>query len=236
LRGITITACTLVVLVAGLVMGAGGAERGGSQPPGRGLALVAGFAEPGAVAASGPPRAVVRGCASRISGGPRRRDGDTIVGPLRFSMQAYSRPRAWRQMVRDGQWLKSVARLRAGGQVMLVVPSEQRPWMRLAYAPRPGGVAAVTLRACRHRRSLAARRRECVWAEGTVGPPGPIRDDHTACRTGPTFFSGGFEIDYDEAPRQGRCAELIVWVRGEEEPHRVRLLRTEPGECASDPA
>lgn len=71
----------------------------------------------------------------------------------------------------------------------------------------------------------------CVWAEGISGPPGSIRGDYTACRTGPTFFNGGFEIDYDEAPQQGRCAELIAWVKGEGEPRRVRLLRVEPGEC-----
>lgn len=64
-----------------------------------------------------------------------------------------------------------------------------------------------------------------------MGPPGSIRGDCTACRTGPTFFNGGFEIEYDEAPQQGRCAELIAWVKGEGEPRRVRLLRVEPGEC-----
>jgi hypothetical protein len=138
-----------------------------------------------------------------------RRGGDTIVGPLRFNMQGYS---------------------------PLLVPLEQRSWMRLAYAHRRRGTAAVTLRACRHRRSRAAQRRECRWAEGVL--PGSAKDDYTACRSGATFFSGGFEIDYDDAPRQGRCAELIVWVKGEQEPERVRLLRvaheTIPGEiCAS---
>jgi hypothetical protein len=185
---------------------------------------------------SDAPRAVVRGCAERIGGASPRRDGDTVVGPLRFNMRSYSRPRAWRQMVESGQWLKAVARVRAGARVTLVVPPGQRSWMRLAYAHRRGGAAAVTLRACRHRRSPAARRRECVWAEGVTGPPGQVRDDYTACRTGPTFFSGGFDIDYGEAPKQGRCAELIVRVEGEKEPHRVRLLHVEPGECAADPA
>lgn len=235
MRGIWITACTLV-LVGGVAIATDRDERGASTPPEGGQPLMAGFGEPGLIAASKPPRAVVRGCASRISGGPQRRDGDTVIGPLRFNMQGYSPLRAWRRMVRDGQWLKSVARVRAGAQVTLVVPPEQRPWMRLAYAHRRGGVAAVTLRACRHRRSRAGRRRECVWAEGPSGPPGSTRDDYTACRSGPTFFSGGFEIDYAEAPQQGRCAELIVWVNGEQEPHRVRLLRVEPGECASDSA
>jgi hypothetical protein len=183
MRVITITACTLVVLVGGVAIAADGGEGRPSPPPIGGQPLMAGFAQPGPTAGSRPPRAVVRGCASRISGGPSRRDGDTIVGPLRFNMQGYSPPHVWRRLVREGQWLKSVARLRAGAQVTLVVPPEQRPWMRLAYAQRRGGVAAVTLRACRHRRSRAARRRECVWA------------DYTACRSGPTSFSGGFEID-----------------------------------------
>lgn len=236
MRRIRITACTLVVLVGGVAIAVDGAEWGASTALEGGQPLMAGFAEPDPAAGSQPPRAVVRGCASRISGGPGRRGGDTIVGPLRFNMQGYSPLRAWRRLVRDGQWLKSVARLRAGAQVTLVVPPEQRPWMRLAYAHRRGGVAAVTLRACRHRRSRAARRRECVWAEGVAGPRGWVGGDYTACRSGPTFFSGGFEIDYDEAPQQGRCAELIVWVKGEQEPHRLRLLRVEPGECASDSA
>ena len=219
MRRFTITACTLVVLVGGvaIVTAIDRDERSASTPPEGGQPTMAGFAE--------PPKAVVRGCAARISGDSiPRDDGDTIIGPLRFNMQPYSPLPVWRRLVRDGQWMKSVARVRAGGQVTLVVPPEQRPWMRLAYAHRRGGKAAVTLRACRHRRSRAARRRECVWT------------DYTACRSGPTFFSGGFEIDYAEAPQQGRCAELIVWVKGEQEPHRVRLLAVEPGECPSDSA
>jgi len=237
MRGIRITACTLVVVVVGgVAIATDRDERGASTPPEGGQPLMAGFAEPAPIAGSQPPRAVVRGCASRISGGPSRRGGDTIIGPLRFNMRSYSPLREWRRLVRNGQWMKSVARLRAGAQVTLVVPPEQRPWMRLEYAQRRDGVAAVTLRACRHRRSRAARRQECVWAEGFVGPPGSVRGDYTACRSGPTFFSGGFEIDYAEAPQQGRCAELIVWVEGEQAPHRVRLLDVEPGECAGDPA
>ena len=174
MRAFWITACTLVVLGGGvaIVTPAGRDERRASTPPEGGQLVMAGLAEPGRVAESQPPRAVVRGCAARISGGAQRRDSDTIIGPLRFNMHLYSPLRAWRRQVRSGQWLKSPARLRAGAQVTLVVPPEQRAWMRLAYAHRRGGAAAVTLRACRHRRSRAARRRECVWAEGVVGSPG----------------------------------------------------------------
>jgi hypothetical protein len=225
MRAIRITACTLVVLVGGVAIATERDERGAATAPKGGQRLMAGFAEPEPIAGSQPPQAEVRGCAARIDGaGESERPGATIIGPLRFNMQGYSPLRVWRQMVRARQWLKSVALVRAGKQVTLEVPPEQRSWMRLAYAHRRGGDAAVTLRACRHRSSPAARRRECEWTE------------YTACRSGPTFFSGGFEIDYAEAPQQGRCAELIVWVKGERQPHRVRLLGIEPGECASDSA
>jgi hypothetical protein len=236
MSGIRITACMLAVLVGAVAIAAVADERGASTPPGGAEQLMAGVAESEPRAGSRPPRAVTLGCASRIDGGPGRRDGDTVIGPLRFNMQGYSPRRAWRRVVQSGQWMKSVARLRSGAQVTLEVPPEQGAWMRLRYAQRRDGVAAVTLRACRHRRSRAARRRECVWAEGLAGPPGAVRGDYTACRSGPTFFSGGFDIDYEEAPRQGRCAELIVWVKGERDPRRVRLLDVEPGECAADPA
>jgi hypothetical protein len=200
MRGITIIACALAACSAPALE---------TRP--------AGLTER---AASAPPPAPVRDCESRISGGSGRQAGETVVGPLRFDMRPYSPLPAWRRMVRSGDWLKSPTRLRAGRQVTLVVPPEQRDWMSLRYLHRRRGTAAVTLRACRHRRTPAARRRECVWAE------------YTACRSGPTHFSGGFEIDYANAPRQGRCAELIVWVEGEAKPHRLRLLGVEPGECA----
>ena len=232
MEGIRVTVFMLLVLVSVLAIATGRDERGVSTRTDGNRALLAGFTAPGVTAGSQPPRAGVRGCASRIGGGPRRRDDDTIIGPLRFNMGVYSPLHAWRRLVRDRQWMKSVARVRAGAQVTLQVPPEQRSWMRLRYAHRRGGAAAVTLRACRHSRSRAAQRRECEWAEGFVGPPGSVRGDYTACRSGPTFFNGGFEIEYEEAPLQGRCAELIVRVRGEQEPHRVRLLRVEPGECA----
>ena len=238
MRRIGITACALVVVVAGgVALATGRDERSASTAPDGGRQLMAGPPEPVPIAENEPPRAQVRGCVSRISGGVVRQDGDTIIGPLRFNMQSYSPRREWRRQVRSGQWLKSPARVRAGAQVTLVVPPEQRTWMRLRYAHGRDGVAAVTLRACRHRRSRAAQRRECRWAEGVAGPPGSVRSDYTACRSGPTFFSGGFEIDYAKAPQEGRCAELIVWVKGQQEPHRVRLVPpAEPGECPADPA
>ena len=235
MRRIGITACALVVIAGGVALATDRDEPGTSTAPEGGKPMMAGLAEPAPVAESEPPRAQVRGCASRISGGGMRQGGDTIVGPLRFNMQGYSPLREWRRLVREGEWLKIVARLRAGAQVTLEVPPEQRPWMRLRYAHHRGGTAAITLRACRHRRSRAAQRRECRWAEGVAGPPGSVRGDYTACRSGPTSFNGGFEIDYAKAPQQGRCADLIVWVKGRQEPHRVRLVPpADPGDCPAD--
>jgi hypothetical protein len=43
-----------------------------------------------------------------------------------------------------------------------------------------------------------------------------------ACRRKVTVFVGGFTVDYAQAPEQGRCAQLIVWVAGQAT--RVRLF------------
>jgi hypothetical protein len=236
MRGTKITACALILVAAGMAIAVDRDVQDASTTRGGGRYRMTGLLGPEPTAASQPPRAAIRGCASRIGGDARPPEGDTIAGPLRFNMSSYSPRREWRRLARSGQWLKSIAEVRAGRQVTLVVPTDQRAWMRLRYAHRENGVTAVTLRACRHRASRAAQRRECVWAEGVVGSPGSIRDDYTACRSGPTLFSGGFEIDYARAPDQGRCAQLIVWVKGEREPLRVPLLRTGAGECAGNPA
>lgn len=48
--------------------------------------------------------------------------------------------------------------------------------------------------------------------------------------SGNTAWSGGFEIDYANAPQQGRCARLIIRVRGRAEPIRRRLV-PKAGSC-----
>jgi hypothetical protein len=53
-----------------------------------------------------------------------------------------------------------------------------------------------------------------------------------ACRRRLTPFGGGFTIDYARAPRQGRCAELIVWVDGSDVPWRERLFAPGTRACA----
>jgi hypothetical protein len=174
------------------------------------------------VAAGRPAGAPELGCRDRITGAftqvgdkvtpfrfrfqPRH---DTRFGPLSLSGAAdYGRPGAWESLVREDSWPKTIALVRRGRTVTLEVPREQRSWMRLEYAHTAPAAHAVTLRGCRRRASRAAQRREC-------GP-----GSRATCTTGPTPFGGGFTIDYARAPRQGRCAELIVWVRGRAEPLR----------------
>jgi hypothetical protein len=116
--------------------------------------------------------------------------------------------------------IDSKARLRAGSQVTLVVPREQRRWMRLLYeSPFRRGEYAITLRACRRLKTLRAQRRECRW-----GPFG-------ACRRHHTEFDGGVAVDFANAPRRGLCGELIVWVKGKKRPLRERLFRPDPRAC-----
>jgi hypothetical protein len=181
-----------------------------------------------------PPAAVVLDCRDRITGawiirGGRRiaerwevdRRADTVIGPVAFSgATAAGRSAEWRWYVEADQWLKSIALVRAGEAVTLEVPAEQRGWMRMEYAHVRGSAHAVTLRGCRRRTSTAGRRRECG------------RGPRTTCWPRRTPFSGGFTIDYAHAPRQGRCAELIVWVAGRERPLRERLFSPPPEACA----
>jgi hypothetical protein len=110
--------------------------------------------------------------------------------------------------------MKSVAVLRPGARVTLVIPRTQRRWSRLGYGARSG---VITLQACRHLKSREARRRERGSREA-------------ACATDPTLFAGGFGVDFDHAPKRGRCAELIVWVQGMKRPLRERLFA--PRGCA----
>lgn len=171
--------------------------------------------------ASGPPDAFVIDCRDRISeaftevGGvtrpyrfrvrPRR---DTVIGPVAFSGALGYDDAVWDDLVRTDDWLKSIALVRRGTRVTLEVPPGQRAWMRLQYAH--SGAGAGSARAV----SLAGCRRPATRAECGSGP-------RTTCRSRVTPFSGGFEVDYARAPRQGRCAELIVWVDGN--PLRARL-------------
>ena len=89
--------------------------------------------------------------------------------------------------------------------------------MSVGYGGGAAFGSAVTLAGCRRVKGPKARRRECG---GNVSG---------TCQRHRTPFSGGFRIDYDAAPRQGRCAELLVTERGKRT-RRVQLFAA-PGEC-----
>lgn len=175
----------------------------------------------------------VRGCRERVEGGKivPNRTVDAVIGPVAFTRLPSSyRDQAARP---DSElkpyppvgmpFMKSIGVLRSGARVKLVVPRRQRPWMKVIYDyPDHEGRYAITLRACRRLRSRRAQRRECGW-----------RPD-LACRWRYTQFSGGFGVDFANAPRRGVCAELIVRVSGEMRPLREFLFDPEPGVCGAD--
>jgi hypothetical protein len=118
---------------------------------------------------------------------------------------------------------KLLALVESGVRATLVVPGPQRPWMQLFYSQRAdGGQHVISLQACRRFDSPEARARECGW----MGGP------RVACAWINTQFNGGVYIDFDNAPRAGRCAELIVRVRGGKH-FREHLFRPRPGACAA---
>jgi hypothetical protein len=137
-----------------------------------------------------------------------------------------ARPNSWRFLdpAVGMPAMKSIGVLRAGARVTLVVPRKQRRWLKAIYDyPDLKGAHAVTLQACNRLNSPRARRRECGW-----------RPD-LACRWRYTQFSGGFGLDFANAPRRGVCAELIIRVKGEPHPLRELLFDPEPGTCGGGP-
>jgi hypothetical protein len=183
---------------------------------------------------SRPPRpAEVRGCRLRAEGRPLTPDRaeDTTIGPITFTgfpaihRDYASRPETWRDSGMTG--VRSIALVRAGAQVTLVVPPEQRRWMRLLFWPGfRRRVEPLTLEACRRLKSQPAQQRECGWG----GRP-PSNPSNWACRSRYTQFSGGFGLYFENAPKRGLCAELIVRAKGERMPLREFLFDPEPGTC-----
>jgi hypothetical protein len=145
----------------------------------------------------------IPGAFTQVTGGPRieerfaiDRRRDLVMGPLGLSgMRTYDNA-AWDDMVRRDQWMKAIPKLRPGARVTIEIPRSQRAWMKIAHVGSN-----------RHRLTLQA----CTREEGESGP------------SGNTAWSGGFDIDYANAPRQGRCAMLTVRVKGRTKPIRKRL-------------
>jgi hypothetical protein len=176
-----------------------------------GLGIAAAGADPGPKAAAEQPAASVRTCEDRVEGGVirPRAPRDTVVGRIAwyrlhaaFDPDQQDRGRKYGYEVTP---MKALAIVRAGRRVTVVVPESQRSWLWLDY--RDSGSGWGTHRAvffpCPRRRSAEEQREDCGW--------GPV----DACRSGLTQFNGGIAIDYDAAPRSGRCARVIVRVRGE---------------------
>jgi hypothetical protein len=186
--------------------------------------------EAGRPAGSG---AGVRGCEDRIPSAFIIRNGrrtedkllvnrrrDRIVGPIAFrGFKHHPTERDWRATIRQRTWFKSVALVAPGARVTVVVPASQRRWSHLAYRHSARRAYTATLQACRWSRSAEERRRECGSASAR------------ACRSGPTAFSGGWIIDFARAPREGRCAQIIV--RAGARTYRQRLMRPAPRGCRS---
>ena len=115
------------------------------------------------------------------------------MGPLALSGLRSITQAEWKYYAARDQWLKSIPLPRPGRSVTIVVPRRQRGWMKIVH-----GGARLTLRGC-------ARGAEASGSSGN------------------TAWSGGLEIDYAKAPRQGRCARIIVRIPGREAVRR-RLL------------
>ena len=154
-----------------------------------------------AAAVAGPPDAVVRDCRDRITGAFTEAGG--VRRPYRFRV----RPR---HDTRIGP--VAFAGMREAGR-----PAEwdyyvrEDQWLKSIAMVRRG--ERVTL-------EVPAEQR--AWMHLEYG--GDRAVTLAACRNRLTPWSGGFTIDYARAPRQGRCAELIVWVDGEPAPRRKRLF------------
>ena len=149
--------------------------------------------------------APVLGCDDRIpsafrqmTGGPRieerfdiDRRSDRVFGPLAFSgLRDYVKQ--WDRMVEQDQWIKSIAVMRPGRRVTVIVPRRQRGWMKLTW----GNGYAATFKSCKR-------------GEGESGP------------SGNTAWSGGFEFDYAKAPKQGRCAKIRLRYDGRTRTRRL---------------
>jgi hypothetical protein len=177
-------------------------------------------------------RAGVRDCVQRVEGGKLSPQAgrDTLIGPVTFTWL----PAAYRSAARDRHRVtpeylpglrahpfKVLVLVAAGQEATLVVPREERAWLRLFYTRRRLGEHQVTLRACRRLASPAARRRECKWQSSF----------RSACNWTNTQFNGGIYVDFDDAPRLGRCAELLVrWDRGRRQVRRP-LFTSGSGAC-----
>jgi hypothetical protein len=155
----------------------------------------------GSAGVAQPPNAPVRDCGDRVRGAFTEVDG------VRRGYEFRVRPR---HDTRIGP--AAFTGMKAAGR-----PAEwayyvrEDQWLKSIAMVRRG--ERVTLEVPREQRS---------WMRLEYGARNAVT--LAACRNRLTAWTGGFTIDYARAPRQGRCAELIVWVANEDEPRREPLF------------
>ena len=161
-----------------------------------------------AAAAAGPPDAPVRDCGDRIRGGFTEVNG--VRRPYRYRVRPRHDTRigpvgfaGMRDAGRTAEWAYYV---------------REDQWLKSIAMVRRG-----------ERVTLEVPREQRAWMRLEYGGKRAVTLD--ACDGRLTVWSGGFTIDYARAPRQGRCAELIVWVDGEAAPRRERLFAPPASVC-----
>ena len=156
-------------------------------------------------AGAGPPAAPVLGCADSLRSAVTIVDGRTR--PYRFRVR-----RAHDTVV--GPVAFTGAR-DYGRQWREMVRRDQ--WLKSIALVSPG--VRVTL-------VVPEAQRGWMRLEYLHGGDGPVHAvTIQACERRLSPYTGGFTIDYDKAPHQGRCARVEVWVDGREEPLRRRVFR-----------
>jgi hypothetical protein len=162
------------------------------------------------------PTAQVRGCRQRIEGGGANftpnRWRDAVAGPVSF----FGARSAYRATLPTAESHIRVLRLkvpvvvRSGAPVTLAVPASERRWLHLVYLQSNRPTRAVTLNPCPHVAMAKAQRRACHWSP------------YAACRTGLTWYGGGFFLNFRRSPLEGRCAILQVWAGERPNPITIR--------------
>jgi hypothetical protein len=100
--------------------------------------------------------------------------------------------------------IKEIVTVPAGATITVVVPRGERRWFSLLFdTSPPRGLerpeSAITFKACRRTTSRTQLVSECGRGRAANG-----------CRWGYTEFNGGVYVDFDRAPRRGRCARVRV--------------------------
>lgn len=158
------------------------------------------------------PEVDARGCDERVRGGrvtadPRR---DSMLGPVTF----VEAPGTYRTSFRGRAYVT--------------------PDFLPGLNAHPMDVIALVDAGTQARLSVPRRQRR--WMRLFYRPGDETGQDAItlqACGRSDTPFDGGLYVDFDNAPRGGRCAELEVRVPVQSTTYRGQLFGPRPGECRS---